>query len=252
MTVRIAMWSGPRNISTALMRSWEARGDCGVTDEPLYAHYLLETKLNHPGADEVMNSQPTDWHVVCDELSGPGPEGKEIWYQKHMAHHLLSHIERDWMQDVRHCFLIRDPAAVVASYAKRRDEVSLRDLGYQDLIEIFNYVTDDLDQAPIVVDSQDLLREPAKVLHSLCRELEVEYTEKMLSWEPGLRESDGVWAKHWYNSVEKSTGFAPYEENAIDYPDRLEAVVNEAREYYEFLWEQRLSPDTNVDVSYWT
>ena len=252
MTVRIAMWSGPRNISTALMRSWEARGDCGVSDEPLYAHYLQETKLDHPGAAEVMESQATDWHVVCDELSGPAPEGKSIWYQKHMAHHLLSHIEREWMKDVRHCFLIRDPASVVASYAKRRDEVTLRDLGYIELTEIFNFVTDDLDQAPIIVDSRDLLTNPASVLRRLCRELEVEYTDKMLSWEPGLRPSDGVWAKHWYSSVETSTGFSPYEQREINYPDRLEPVVSEAREYYEFLWEQRLLPQGKPDVSDWT
>jgi len=130
--------------------------------------------------------------------------------------------------------------------------VSLRDLGYIELTEIFNFVTDDLDQAPIIVDSRDLLTNPASVLRRLCRELEVEYTDKMLSWEPGLRPSDGVWAKHWYSSVETSTGFSPYEQREINYPDRLEPVVSEAREYYEFLWEQRLLPQGKPDVSDWT
>jgi hypothetical protein len=223
-----------------------------VTDEPLYAHYLEQTKLDHPGADEVMRSQPTDWHTVRDELMGPVPGGKTIWYQKHMAHHLLSHIERDWMDGVRHCFLIRNPADVVASYAKRRDTVTMQDLGYLELVDIFNYVTDDLDQTPLVVDSRDLLMNPSGMLRQLCRELDVEYTDKMLTWDTGIRPTDGIWAKHWYSSVESSTGFSPYKHSESSYPDRLASVVEEAEEYYDFLWSQRLYPDEAPDVSAWT
>ena len=138
MTIRIAMWSGPRNISTAMMRAFEARGDCAVSDEPLYAHYLKHTELDHPMKNEVMASQPTDWQPVIKSLVNDSPGEKPFWYQKHMTHHLLPHIDREWMKEVRHCFLIRDPKEVLSSYTKSRTEVTVDDLGFEAQAEILS------------------------------------------------------------------------------------------------------------------
>ncbi len=116
--VRVAMWSGPRNISTALMRSFEARPDTVVVDEPLYAHYLAVTGIDHPGREHIMASQPTRWQEVAAGLTGPLPGDPAVHYQKHMAHHLLPGVGRDWLGGLTHAFLIRDPAHVVASYSR--------------------------------------------------------------------------------------------------------------------------------------
>jgi hypothetical protein len=203
------MWSGPRNLSTAMMRAFESRGDCAVTDEPLYAHYLARTGIQHPGAAEVMASQPTRWQDVVAELVGPVPGGKPIWYQKHMTHHLLPDIERGWMGQLTHCFLIRDPARVVASYARKREHPTLEDIGFEQQAEIFRYVTELQGRPPLVVSAEDVLADPRGTLTALCDRLGVAFSERMLSWAPGLRATDGVWATHWYDGVEGSTGFRP-------------------------------------------
>jgi hypothetical protein len=240
MTTRVAMWSGPRNISTAMMRSFGARGDCVVSDEPLYGHYLTHTKLDHPLKDEVMASQPNDWQSVVQTLQGDAPGGHPLWYQKHMTHHLLAHIDRAWMKEVRHCFLIRDPKEVLASYARSRAEVTLEDLGFEAQAEIFDWVTNTLGQPALVLDSSDILKSPAQMLEKLCMALEIPYSQEMLRWEPGLRESDGVWAPHWYHSVVDSRGFAPYRERFPEYPGALAPIAEAARAYYEPLYEKRM------------
>ena len=243
MTIRIAMWSGPRNISTAMMRSFEARGDCAVIDEPLYAHYLKHTGLDHPMKDEVMASQPTAWEPVIESLRNDNPEQKPIWYQKHMTHHLLPHIDRAWMRKVRHCFLIRDPREVLSSYSKSRAEVTLEDLGFEAQAEIFEWVNRESEQTPIVVASNDILKSPAKMLEKLCGALGIPYSDKMLSWEKGLRKSDGVWASHWYHNVMNSSGFAPHRERTPDYPSHFESIAQAARPFYEPLFECRMQLD---------
>ncbi len=240
MTTRIAMWSGPRNISTAMMRAFEARGDCAVSDEPLYAHYLKHTELDHPMKDEVMASQPTKWQPVIQSLRSDSPEQKPIWYQKHMTHHLLPHIDREWMKEVRHCFLIRDPNEVLSSYSKSRENVTLDDLGFEAQAEIFDWVSGVVGEKPVGVDSNDILKAPAQMLEKLCGALDIPYSEKMLSWEPGMRESDGVWASHWYKNVMNSTGFAPYRERTPDYPEHLAPIAEAAQPFYEPLFAKRL------------
>ena len=240
MTTRIAMWSGPRNISTAMMRAFEARGDCAVSDEPLYAHYLKHTGLDHPMRDEVMASQPTLWQPVIESLRSESPEQKTIWYQKHMTHHLLPHIDRAWMKEVRHCFLIRDPKEVLSSYSKSRTEVTLDDLGFEAQAEIFDWVTRVVGHNPVVVDSSDVLKDPEQMLQKVCGALEIPYSQKMLSWERGIRESDGVWASHWYQNVMESTGFAPYRERTPDYPEHLAPIAEAAQTFYEPLFEKRI------------
>jgi sulfotransferase family protein len=241
MTVRIAMWSGPRTVSTALMRSFGSRPDTAVADEPLYAAYLAETGIDHPMRDEVLASQPTDWRVVVDTLVGPTPDGKAVFYQKHMAHHLLDGFGREWIDELRNAFLIRDPAAVLASYAEKRPEVTLADIGILRQRELFEREQERLGQTPPVVDSADVLADPPRVLSKLCSALGIEYLDSMLSWEPGPRATDGVWAPAWYAAVERSTGFvAPAERRETDLPEDLKKVADEAQPHYEALAAHRL------------
>jgi Sulfotransferase domain len=238
---RIAMWSGPRNISTALMRSWGNRPDTFVCDEPFYAYYLKVTGSNHPGRDEVIAQGETNWRNVVAQLTGPVPNGKPIYYQKQMTHHLLPGIDRSWLARMTNCFLIRDPAEVIVSYIKKNNDPTLEDIGFVQQAEIFDWVCDTTDSVPPVVDAHDVLENPEKILRLLCEAAGVEFTEAMLSWPPGLRESDGIWAKHWYGEVARSTGFQKPEVRETPLvPDRLRDVWHRARECYERLHVQRL------------
>ncbi len=231
---RIAMWSGPRNLSTALLRSFGARADTVVVDEPLYAHYLSVTGLDHPGRDDVLASQPKDWETVAKQLTGPLPDGRSVYYQKHMTHHLLPDVGREWIGQLANAYLIRDPALVATSYAKVRSAPALADLGYVQQAELFGRY------GGPVVDAVDLLRDPPGVLGRLCAVLGIPFDPAMLSWPPGRRETDGVWAPHWYAEVERSTGFSPYTERKSDVPVHLRSLVEEARPYYEALASHRL------------
>ena len=232
--VRVAMWSGPRTISTALMRSFGARSDTVVVDEPLYAHYLAVTGVDHPGRQEVLSSQPTRWQDVAAALTGPLPDGTGVHYQKHMAHHLLPQAGRDWIAGLRNAFLLRDPLHVVASYAKVRAAPTLADLGYAQQVEIFRAY------GGPVVDAADLLRDPAGVLARLCAALGISFDPAMLSWPRGRRPTDGVWAAYWYAGVEASTGFRPYDPKPARVPTRLRDLVDRAQPYYDELAAHRL------------
>lgn len=235
MVTRVAMWSGPRNVSTALMRSFGARADTLVVDEPLYAHYLDVTGLDHPGRAEILASQPRRWQDVAAALTGPLPVGVDVHYQKHMTHHLLPDIGREWLGELANAYLIRDPAHVVASYAKVRGEPTLADLGFTQQAEIFRAY------GGPVVDAADLLRDPAGVLAKLCAALGIDWDRAMLSWPSGPRDTDGVWAPHWYANVESSTGFAAYDPSPAVVPDRLRHLVDAARPYYDELHAHRLT-----------
>lgn len=238
--IRIAMWSGPRNISTAMMRSFENRTDCAVSDEPFYAAYLYETGIDHPMRGAVIASQPTDWRNVVRHVTGPVPDGRPIWYQKHMTHHMLPHYGLDWTDGMANAFLIRDPAFVVASYAAKREEVTAADLGYHRQVDLFNRVCDKLGRVPPIVDSADILKNPEGMLSALCAGLGIPFDPAMLVWPAGPRDSDGVWAAHWYASVNASTGFMPYREKEPDVPDALRPVEEACREPYNTLVKHRL------------
>ena len=241
--IRIAMWSGPRNISTALMRSFGARPDTAVVDEPFYAAYLARTGIVHPMNAEVLASQPNDWRDVAESLLGPVPGDKAIFYQKHMTHHMIPEFGRDWMSKVRNAFLIRDPGIVLASYVQKRADVTLADIGIVRQRELFDREADRTGIAPPVVEGADILANPAAALARLCAALHINFTEAMLHWPPGRRDSDGVWAPAWYGAVEKSTGFdAPRDaENGV-LPDDLQRIADAARPYYAAMAAHRLVP----------
>ena len=242
MTLRIAMWSGPRNISTAMMRAFENRPDCAVSDEPFYAAYLAATGADHPMRAEVLASQPTDWREVAAAMAGPAPEGAPIWYQKHMAHHMLPGFGLGWADACTNVFLIRRPERVLASYAAKRAEVTLEDIGFVLQAEIFDHVADRTGAAPIVIDSETVLSDPRAALGALCAVIGIPFSEAMLAWPAGRRASDGVWAPAWYDAVEKSTGFAPAGRvvEHDDLPGRLKAITDAARPYYDRLAKYRL------------
>ncbi len=231
--VRLAVWSGPRNISTALMRSWENRPDCRVVDEPLYAYYLDRTGLNHPGRDEVIAAGETSWPVVVAELTAPG-DG--IYYQKHMTHHLIPQLPRDWIAGLTNVLLIRDPAEVVASYVRSRADVVAEDIGLVQQGELY----DQLDGVPPVIDAADFLRDPEGYLRWLCAYVDVEFTAAMLRWPAGPRASDGVWARYWYDAVVASTGFEPYRPRAVDLHGAALEAAERSRPDYERLHAARV------------
>lgn len=237
--VRIAMWSGPRNISTAMMRAWENREDTAVTDEPLYAHYLLATDAPHPGREKIIAAQDTDWRHVVRELCGPVPDGKAVWYQKHMAQHVTPNMELDWLGGLTNAFLIRDPDEVVASFARRREEPALWELGFETQARLFDLVTELTGDVPPVIDARDVLQDPKRALQGLCAAVDVPFSERMLHWPPGARASDGVWAEYWYDAVRASTGFAPYRRRDVSLPGDLQRLADACRPHYERLYRHR-------------
>jgi hypothetical protein len=242
MDRRIAMWSGPRNISTALMRSFGARADCFVSDEPLYAHYLVATGLEHPGRDEIIEAHESDWQIVTRALVGPIPRGKSLWYQKHMAHHLTAEVGRKWMLGLDNVMLIREPREMITSFIKVIENPTPADLGLPQQVELFEWLHARTGRRPIVVDSRDILLDPGGMLGRLCEALGVAYTGDMLAWSPGPRDTDGVWGPHWYASVYASSGFGPYQAKGEDVPSHLRSVLQECESLYAGLAAHRLRP----------
>ena len=239
--LRIAMWSGPRNISTAMMRSFSSRADCAVSDEPFYGCFLKHSGADHPMREAVIASMDCDWQSVAATLAGPAPGGQPVWYQKHMPHHMVGPIAPDDLSGVVHAFLIRDPARMAASYAAKRETVTPEDLGVAAQRAFFDRVADRIGQAPPVIDSADVLRDPAGTLSALCAALGIELETAMLSWAPGRHAADGVWADHWYGRVEASTGFGAPEGEPQPLTPALAAVANACRADYLAMATHRLN-----------
>lgn len=234
-TVRIAMWSGPRNISTAMMRSWENRPDCVTVDEPFYACYLWETGLQHPCRDEILKAQSRSRGEVVRQLC-EAQVSAGLYYQKHMTHHMPRGMDMAWCRGLRHCFLIRDPGQIIASYLNKMPQVSEDAIGILRQEELFNEIADIQGEPPAVIDANDVLRNPAAVLEGLCQRLGVPWMpEAMLNWPRGRRESDGVWAPHWYQSVEDSTGFARYDPKPVELLPAHAALADRMRPCYQRL-----------------
>ena len=234
MTVRVAMWSGPRNISTAMMRAWENRPDTVVVDEPLYAAYLVRTGLDHPGRDEVIASQPTDPDEVIRLLTTD--DSTPVHYAKHMTHHLAEDMALDWVGQFHNVLLIRDPAEVVASYVRSRESCEPEDIGLLQQVRLH----DVLPAGSPVIDAADFLRDPEAHLRWLCDWLDIPFTDRMLSWPEGLRDSDGVWAPYWYDAVARSTGFEPWRARQVELSAHDAAVAEMCRPAYDVLHARRL------------
>ena len=233
--MKIAMWSGPRNLSTAMMYAFAARGDCAVWDEPFYAAYLAATGIDHPMAAQVIAAGQPDPAKVAAECLGPNPQGKPLWYQKHMTLHMIPSFDRGFLDGLTNVFLIRHPARVIASYSKKRERPTLADIGFVQQAELFDRVADRLGAAPPVVDSAAIRANPRQALQGLCAKLGISFTDSMLHWPAGPKPYDGVWAPHWYNAVHASTGFDEPEGALPDLPSEYRALVDQAIRYYDRL-----------------
>ena len=228
-TLRIAAWSGPRNISTAMMRSWENRPDTMVCDEPFYAHYLQETKLRHPGFEEVLHHHQTDPIKIIDSLTEQNEFA--VQYQKHMTHHLLASVPTDWIGEMTNIFLIRHPREMLTSLLKQIPEPSIEETGLPQQLALFETLCSG-GETPIVLEGKDILQDPRRVLTTLCRRLGIDFYDEMLSWPTGKRASDGIWAPHWYASVEASSSFAPWKAKDEIVPAKHEALCLECEDIY--------------------
>jgi Sulfotransferase domain len=238
MSVNIAMWSGPRNISTAMMYSFGNRGDCVAWDEPFYAFSLVTHGNDHPMRDDIIAANESDYSKLVERCTGAA--AKPVFYQKHMTHHMLPGFDRGWIHELSNAFLIRTPERVLASYTKKWADVSLRNLGFTQQEEIFDLVTNRLGHAPPVIDADDVLANPSAMLNALCQRLGIGFDDTMLSWPKGPKPFDGVWAPHWYNAAWESTGFAAQPPRDITLPDHLRKIADDARIIYERLRAHRL------------
>ena len=229
----IAMWSGPRNISTAMMRSWENRSDTVVVDEPFYAHFLKETGIDHPMADEVIAAGNTDFRDVIETLRRPPASG--IFYQKHITTHWMDYFPVEWLADVKHVFLIREPSRVVASYAVKRQDLTAFDLGYAQQAMLFDLISEQQGMPPPVIDSARFLIDPEAQLRSVCEKLDIAFEKSMLDWPAGKRDSDGLWARHWYDAVIQSTGFGPVNNKPLTLSAEQENIVDSCQAHYNIM-----------------
>ncbi|MGQ0565041.1 MAG: HAD family hydrolase [Gemmobacter sp.] len=233
--MRIAMWSGPRNLSTAMMYAFAARGDCAVWDEPFYAAYLTLTGLDHPMKAEILAAGDADHARVAAACAGPAPDGQPLFYQKHMTHHMVPEIPMDFMDMCQNVFLIRHPARVIASYAAKREDPTLLDLGFVQQAALFDRQANRLGRAPLVIDSADIRANPQESLTKLCAALGISFTDRMLSWPAGPKPQDGVWAPHWYWAVHRSTGFDAAVGGLPELPADYQHLADLALNYYQRL-----------------
>jgi hypothetical protein len=229
------MWSGPRNLSTALMRSFENRPDTFVSDEPFYGAFLKASGADHPMREAVIAAMDCDWLSVARALAGPTPDGSPIWYQKQMWHHMVGPVGYEDFAGFTHAFLIRSPDRMIASYLRRRQRAAFEDFGLERQAEFFEREADRLGAAPPVVDASDLLADPEGVLGALCDRLAIPFDPAMLHWPAGRRATDGVWAPHWYQAVEASTGFGPPDPAPTGLPDEARRLAERCAPYYERL-----------------
>lgn len=231
--LRIAMWSGPRNLSTAMMRSFSSRSDCAVWDEPFYAAYLVQSGIDHPMREESIAAGETDPAKVAARCLGPVPDDKPVFYQKHMTHHMLPGIDRSFMAEVTNVFLIRSPDHVVASYLAKRENPSIEDLGYEQQLVLFNEAAELQGSHPAVIDATDVRADPRRALTTLCDRIGLGFDDAMLTWPSGPHKDDGAWGPHWYRSVWASTGFAPPETAAPDLTDDGRRLADAARPFFD-------------------
>ncbi len=240
-SLRIAMWSGPRNLSTAMMRSFGNRADTYVSDEPYYGAFLKASGAPHPMADAVIAAMDCDWRSVARTLAGPVPGGRPVWYQKHMWHHMVGPVGYADFAGFAHAFLIREPARMIASYLRKREAAAFEDFGLERQAEFFEREAQRLGAAPPVVDANDVLADPEGILTALCLALGIAWDPAMLRWPPGRRATDGPGAPLWYPAVEASTGFGPPDPPPADLPDEARRLAERCRPFYDRLAAHRLA-----------
>ncbi|MCZ6635251.1 MAG: sulfotransferase family protein [bacterium] len=235
--MRLCIWSGPRNISTALMYSFTQRSDTRVLDEPLYGHYLRVSNAPHPGAEEIMDHMECDGEQVIQNTI-LGPCDCNILFMKQMAHHLVD-LNLDFLQHTTNVLLIRDPVDMLPSLVNQLETPSLRDTGFKKLVDLQEHLIG-LGQTPQILDSRELLKDPPGVLQELCNQLAIPFDSAMLNWTAGARPEDGIWAKYWYHSVHKSTTFQPYQPKPDPFPERLRSLLNTCQTYYDRLFQNAI------------
>lgn len=240
--IRIAMWSGPRNLSTAMIRSFGARADTSVIDEPFYAPYLSITGRNHPMRDEVLANYSNDPDEVAASLIGPAPENTPIFFQKHMVQHMVPGIPRDWFAQCRHAILIRHPARALASFANRIEDANAADLGLGDTENIRAEIIERTGHRPPIVEAEDIRNDPQNMLTRLCAALDIPYDPAMLAWQAGILNSDGIWARHWYSAVARSTHFTPAPPGLPDLPPALQEIADGLLPAFERLQNAKIRP----------
>lgn len=238
--MRIAMWSGPRNLSTAMMYSFAARGDCAVWDEPFYAPYLAVSGKPHPMAAAIIAAHEADPAKVTARCKGPVPQEHSLFYQKQMPHHMLPGFDLTFMSACTNVFLIRHPARVIASYARKMESAELADIGFAAQAELFDREANRLGHAPVVIDSFDIRANPKAALTALCDAIGISFFEKMLHWPSGGHPGDGVWAQHWYGAVHGSTGFEAAEGQLPDLTGAYADLVQAALPFYDLLAQHKI------------
>ncbi|WP_145252103.1 sulfotransferase-like domain-containing protein [Aeoliella mucimassa] len=237
------MWSGPRNISTALMRSWGSRPDTVVVDEPLYSHYLVHTGFtHHPEWDLIIRHHESDWQKVVETLLAPLPQNKTVFYQKHMAHHLFDHMSLDWTEQLVNVFLIRDPRDMLLSLSEFFPQPAIEETALPQQVNLFRREQQRTGKTPAVIDSRDVLLNPHGLLEQLCEAVGVDFDPCMLTWEAGPRDTDGIWEKHWYSNVIESTSFGNYRPKMADVPPHLQELYAECQALYDELAAHKLMP----------
>ena len=229
----VACWSGPRNISTALMRAWSSRKDTFVTDEPFYAHFLEFSQKKHPMREKIIKHYLSDYNEVIEYLTCDIPEQKTIWYQKHMAHHINDFSKIDWIKNCKNCILIRHPKEVINSYAAKNNLKGVEELGYPQQFEIIKFLKK-TNQSYKIIDSEDLLKNPKNVLLDWCESINIDFDKSMLHWEKGNHKYDGIWWRHWYDNVINTTRFQKYKEKDITIENEFDSIYNEAMKYYNY------------------
>lgn len=238
---KIAVWSGPRNISTAVMRSFENRPDCYVTDEPFYAYYLYKTQKNHPLKDKIIKNGELDFEKIIKKITGEIPHNQSIWYQKHMAHHNFPDENLEWIKIMKNVLLIRNPKDVIISYLNKYTIHNIDQLGYLQQLNIYNILTKHESSHPIIVDAQDIINNPKNILLKLCKKLDISFLPQMLSWPAGYRTTDGIWAKYWYSNVVKSTKFSHIiKKTKLTIPKAYHDIYIDCKSCYQQLYKHRL------------
>ena len=236
--MKIACWSGPRNISTALMRSWSSRNDTFVSDEPLYAHYLKKTGFNHPMRKKIINNYPTNFNNIINTLTSNIPNNKKIWYQKHMAHHLLNAEDLSWIKNFKNCILIRHPKFVINSYIKKNVLNNVLDLGYPQQLSIIKFLQREKVQF-YIIDTDYFLKNPKKNLLEWCDFLKIDFDQKMLSWPKGPHQCDGIWGEHWYGNINNSQNFTKKIGDSSNKYQDFKLIYNEAMHFYRKIYNMK-------------